>query len=121
MAEWILRINEGSDMSKHTPKLFAICVLFLYQPLHASDFLYIADASEIKWQITSTNKIYLRNLDSFDSSYLPCCYNYWIDASTDAGKSFYAALLARSAASQYIYIGVPDKATASALNYIGAH
>lgn len=98
----------------------ALCLLFFYQPLQASDFLHVTDASQIRWQITAENKVYLRNLNTFDASFLPCCYEYWIDASTDAGKSFLAVLLARSAAGQSIDIGVASKASASLVNYVGA-
>ena len=96
-----------------------LMVLFLPAPASASDFLHIDDASQIKWQITAQNKVYLRNLKSFDASFLPCCYEYWFDASTDAGKSFLTVLLARSVAGKSIDIGVVDKTTTSLVNYVG--
>lgn len=100
------------------PLLF-LPVLVLAPTAQASDFLHIDDASQIKWQITANNEVYLRNLSAFDSSYLGCCYNYWFDASTEAGKSFLSALLAKAAAGTSIDIGVVDKTIASQVNYVG--
>jgi len=94
--------------------------LFFGSAAHAStDFLHIQDASQIKWQITAQNRVYLRNLHEFDPSYLACCYNYWFDASTDAGKSFLSVLLAKAAAAKSIHIGVVDKTIVSEVNYVG--
>ena len=102
-----------------TKSLLVLAVLVFAPTAQASDFLRIDDASQIKWQITSNNEVYLRNLDAFDSSYLGCCYNYWFDASTGAGQSFLAALLAKAAAGTSINIGVVDKTIASQVNYVG--
>lgn len=99
--------------------LFLLPVLFLGSAAQASDFLQIPDASQIKWQITAQNRVYLRNLSDFDSTYLACCYNYWFDASTDAGKSFLSVLLAKAAAAKSIHIGVVDKTIVSEVNYVG--
>ncbi len=99
--------------------LFLIPVLLLGPAAQASDFLRVEDASQIKWQITSQNRVYLRNLHTFDATYLACCYNYWFDASTGAGKSFLSVLLAKAAAGQPIDIGVIDKTIVSEVNYVG--
>ena len=99
--------------------LFLLPVLLFGSAAEATDFLQIDDASQIQWQITSQNRVYLRNLNTFDATYLACCYNYWFDASTDAGKSFLAVLLARTAAAQPIDIGVVDKTIVSEVNYVG--
>lgn len=100
------------------PILFLLA-LIVGPAAQASDFLHIDDASQIQWQITSDNKVYLRNLSAFDASYLACCYNYWFDASTDAGKSFLSVLLAKAAAAQAIDIGVVDKTISSQVNFVG--
>jgi hypothetical protein len=63
----------------------------------------VNDASQIQYLIGSP-QIYLRNLNTFDSTVLGCCYNYWIDVSTDAGKAACATLLAKIQTQQPIWI-----------------
>lgn len=92
----------------------------LAKPASATDWISITDASQIKYQYQpSSNRVYLRNLHTFDSSFLACCYNYWIDTSTDSGKTMFTIFLSKTAASQSIDIGVVSKTTASAVNYVG--
>ena len=99
--------------------LTSMLLLLSSERVHATDLLQIGDASQIKWQLNSQGHVYLRNLDSFDNTYLGCCYNYWIDTSTDVGKVFFSTLLVQAAARRPIWIGVPDKSLASAINYTG--
>jgi hypothetical protein len=71
----------------------------------------VNDASQIQYLIGSP-QIYLRNLNTFDSTVLSCCYNYWIDVSTDAGKASWATLLAKMQAQQAIWIYIASQTVA---------
>ena len=95
-----------------------IAISFVYES-RASDHLYIDDASQIRWLVNSSGRVYLRNLHTFDNTYLGCCYNYWINTSTEAGKIFFAVFLARVSAGQPIWISIPDKTVPNAVSNIG--
>ncbi|MDP5278259.1 hypothetical protein Q9Q95_04925 [Sphingomonas sp. DG1-23] len=50
----------------------------------------IADnASLVQFSIYG-GKLYFRNLHAFNPEWAGCCYNYYIDLTTDDGKSMYA-------------------------------
>ena len=50
----------------------------------------IADnASLVQFSIYG-GKLYFRNLHAFNPEWAGCCYNYYIDLTTDEGKSIYA-------------------------------
>lgn len=68
----------------------------------------VNDASQITY-LVGNPQIYLRNLNTFDSTVLGCCYNYWIDISTDAGKAAWATLLAKMQTQQAIWIYVTSQ------------
>lgn len=58
-----------------------------------SAVLTIDDASQLAFESDSNGKVYLRNLNQFDSAWSGCCFNYWLDTTTDAGKAQYSYLL----------------------------
>lgn len=68
----------------------------------SDNWFKVNDASQIQYLIGGP-QIYLRNLNTFDSTVLGCCYNYWIDVSTDAGKAAWATLLAKMQAQQAVW------------------
>jgi hypothetical protein len=74
----------------------------------------VNDASQIQYLIGSP-QIYLRNLNTFDSTVLGCCYNYWIDISTDGGKASWATLLAKIQSQQPIWIYITSQTVAGAV------
>lgn len=94
------------------------CALFS-KPALANDFVHISNASQLKWQITDSNKVYLRNLNDFDSTFLACCYNYWIDLATEAGKAYWVTLQIKIAAGVEVDLGVADKTVSGPLNSVG--
>lgn len=47
------------------------------------------DASRVQFSIYG-GKLYFRNLNQFNPDWSGCCYNYYIDLTTDDGKSMYA-------------------------------
>jgi len=74
----------------------------------------VNDASQIQYFVNSS-QIYLRNLNTFDSSVLGCCFNYWIDISTDSGKAIWATLLAKMQAQQPIWIYITSQTVAGSV------
>lgn len=108
-------------MAKNIKNTIASIALLWCGISYASDCLNVSDFSQIKWQLRSTDgRVHLRNLDSFDPSYLGCCYNYHIDTSTEPGKAIWSAFLAKEMASQGGTLCIADKQTAnSPINFIG--
>jgi len=87
-------------------------------PAHADDGVSISDAGSLKW-VVSGSRVYLRNLSDYDSSWQGCCYNYYIDITTDEGKAMFSALLTSYAAHLPIIIYVANKATTGAVTLLG--
>lgn len=54
------------------------------------------DASKVQFAIMG-GKIYFRNLNVFNPDWAGCCYNYYIDLTTDEGKSMYAYFMTQYA------------------------
>lgn len=67
----------------------------------------------------NASKVYLRNLDQFDSSWLGCCYNYWFDLSTDTGRAQFSTFLSYKALGRPIQIQRAGYTTSGAIDMIG--
>ena len=74
-------------------------------------FVYVPDMSTLQWQIDSKGVVFLRNLNTYNSAFLGCCYNYSVDTTTVAGKSIWAAMLTRISLAQPMYLGFDNGAT----------
>jgi hypothetical protein len=74
--------------------LTLIAGLFLTGAALADDGVTVADVTQLKWQSDPTGRIYIRNLNQWDSTFLGCCYNYYIDTTTADGKLKWSAILA---------------------------
>jgi hypothetical protein len=89
-------------------KIVALSVLLLgttFSPQSRADYWFkVNDASLIQFLNDGGTRIYLRNLDSFDSTVLGCCFNYWIDLSTDAGKAAWTTILERRRQHEEIWL-----------------
>jgi hypothetical protein len=85
----------------------------------ALDWIYINDVSRLSWQAAPDGKVYFRNLSSFNGSFLPCCYNYWLDATTPWGKTMWAAILTKNATTKGLWLGVESATAPSAVVYLG--
>jgi hypothetical protein len=112
----------GGDMLRNV--LVAACLLAgsAYSLDARADYWFrVADAGQIQYLSDGGTRIYLRNLNSFDSSVLGCCYNYWIDVSTDAGKAAWAALLSKIEAQEHIWLYLlgPQSQTVASLVVVG--
>jgi len=88
------------------------------QSATAGQGIVINDPTGIQYGIQD-NKVYLRNLNAYDSTWLPCCYNYWIDLSTDNGKAQFSALLAHKLSGKKLSIWKSDPTTAGAIDIVG--
>jgi hypothetical protein len=73
----------------------------------AEVYVSVPDASLIKYQLGG-NSVVLRNLNDFNANALGCCYNYYIDTTTQDGKNIFAAMLAAAAQGKPFIFGVPN-------------
>ena len=92
--------------------------LALSAPAFADYWFQVPDSSQLKYVVGNDSKVYLRNLNQFDSTVLGCCYNYWIDLSTAAGRAQWATLLAKIQSGQEVWIFVTSQ-TAQGTVYLG--
>lgn len=80
---------------------------------YADDAVTVSDMSKLQWQMDQSGKVWLWNLDHFDSSFLPCCYKYYIDTATQEGKTKWAAVLTHITTGAGMVIWVTNKAQVS--------
>lgn len=73
----------------------------------AEVYVSVPDASLVKYQV-QVSGVALRNLNDFNASALGCCYNYWIDTTTQVGKDVFAAFLAAAAQGKPFIFGIPN-------------
>ena len=102
--------------------LGAACLCFMGSAaVQASTyFMKVNDMSQLAWQIDNSGVVWLRNLNSFDSSVISGNYNFSLDTTTNAGKSMWAAMLARIETAQSMWIGLSNGNTAAGpVNYVG--
>ena len=100
-----------------------VCSVFIFLfasfAAHSEEWIVINDMSLVKWQMDPSGKVWLRNLDEFDSAALPCCYNYHIDTTTAAGQSVWSVVLAKMATSKPLILGVLKKNEPGPITYLG--
>jgi len=87
--------------------------------VQATEFLYIPNMSLVKWQMASNGVVYFRNLNEFHAGWLGCCYNFWLDTTTSAGKSAWASILLKSAGSLPLWFAASDPNAPGAITYVG--
>ncbi len=93
--------------------------LLVLGKVHASDWITIPDMSQLSYQVTD-NKVWLRNVNQFDGTWLGCCTAYYIDLSTDSGKATWSTMLTKIATKDKYNIGVIDKTqTGSPVTFSG--
>lgn len=98
----------------------AVVFLLFTHSSFAVDFVGVDDMSKIKWQIqSSTGKVFIRNLDEFNSGFLGCCYNHYIETTTDEGKAVWSTILSHMMAGKPLSLGVTDKTQAGPIVYFG--
>ncbi len=95
---------------------FALACSFNAQ---AFGFAYVTNMAQLSWQMAPDGKVWLRNLDQFNGSFLGCCYNYWIDTTSPTGKAMWAAILLKIGTGQSLYLGLANPAQSGQIEYIG--
>jgi hypothetical protein len=89
------------------------------RPACAETWVYVPDMSQLKYQLYPGGLIYLRNLSDFSSAALGCCYNYWIDTTTQDGRNSWATMLSAIAQHSPLYLGIPDGQAQGIVTEIG--
>lgn len=98
-----------------------LLVMSIASPSFAAvEFVNIQNAADIKWQMTD-GVVYFRNFNDFDSAFLGCCYNYSLDTKTPAGKALWSMVVVKMVTSSPISIGVNNRASPSAVSFVGNH
>ena len=83
-------------------------------------FVLVPDMSQLSWQMDAGGTVWFRNLNTFDSTVLGCCYNFSLDTTSTAGKSMWGSILAKIETAQPLYLGLGNGATAPGpVTYIG--
>ena len=83
-------------------------------------FVLVPDMSQLSWQMDAGGTVWFRNLNTFDSSVLGCCYNFQLSTTDPQGKSLWSAILAKIETAQPLYLGLSNGNTSpGTISYIG--
>jgi len=120
------RFGTSTRMSKHAQRsqsmryaLAGVACLILSATASADDVVTVTDMTQLRWQADASGKIYIRNLNQFDSTFLGCCYNYYIDTTTPDGKIKWSAVLTYMQAGGSLYFYVANKSQPSPVTFVG--
>jgi hypothetical protein len=85
--------------------LVATCGLFVpFSAYSAPGYVHISDMSLVKYQLVSNGKVFFRNLNEFSYeagiTVTGCCYSFYLDTTTDYGKSAWSTILMKMASKQ---------------------
>ena len=86
---------------------------------YAVGWVWIPDASLLKYALTPDGRVYFRNLNEFNGAALGCCYNYWVDTNSAHGKNLYALFLSKAAQNKGFYFSIPDGGAPGSIDYVG--
>lgn len=78
------------------------------RPASAVVWIAVSNASQLAYMTDPSGRVYLRNLNAWDSNAQGCCYNYWIDTTTTEGRLIFTIMLADIAEGSSMRFGVPD-------------
>lgn len=95
--------------------LLSVCAI----NARAVDFVYVPDASKLFWQMDASGRVWFRNFNQFNGSFLGCCYNFYLDTASPACKSEWATILLKMGGAQGLYFGVDSAAAVGPVVYIG--
>lgn len=84
-----------------------------------AETLEVGNASLIQYAATSDNRVYLRNLSTFNASWLGCCGSYYIDLTRPAGQAQFSALLSAAALKGPISIYVASASVGGEVLQVG--
>lgn len=100
--------------------VFAICCTSFSRPtLAAVVWISIPDVSQIQYQTYQDGKVYLRNLNSFDSQATGGDYAYYIDTTTQEGKDIFALFLSFIPQGHSLWLGLSNGYAAGAITAVG--
>ncbi|NRF28945.1 hypothetical protein [Vibrio coralliilyticus] len=73
-------------------------------------YVHVSDMSKIKYQVVSDKggRVFFRNLNEFNSSVTGCCYAFYLDITTDYGKSAWSTMLMKMASQKNLYLYVSE-------------
>jgi len=72
-------------------------------PPALADSVIIPDAANVKYAV-GDGKAYFRNLDEFNPAFSGCCFDYWLDLSTDTGRAMFATFLSKQISGQPVVL-----------------
>jgi hypothetical protein len=84
----------------------------------ADDAVTVPDLHQLSWQVHHSGKVYLRNLSQFDSTFLPCCFNHYIDTATEGGRTMWSAMLTNLALGKAMTFYVSSKSAAGPVTFL---
>jgi hypothetical protein len=112
-----IALENGCRRMKHA--ILGITCLFLIGTVSADDGVTVTDMSQLRWQADTVGRVWIRNLNQFDSTFLGCCYNYYIDTTTADGKIKWSAVLSYVATGAPLYFYVANKTQPGPVTYVG--
>jgi len=92
--------------------LWSLLAWLMIHQAHADDAVRIPDASQLSWTIDATGKVWLRNLNQFDSTFLGCCYNFYLDTTTQYGMVMWSWVQVAAVTANPLTLYVSSKSTA---------
>jgi hypothetical protein len=109
------------EMFRRVMALLSVCLGGAASMPASAVWIIVPDVSQVAYMTDATGKVYLRNLDYFDSTNaVGCCYNYWIDTATIEGKNIFAIFLSSAAQGKGMRFGLPDARQPGAVSASGA-
>ena len=99
--------------------MFAASIAVPRNASAAAAFIHVIDMSQLQYQTFPDGRIYLRNLNTWDSQALIGNYNYYVDTTTVEGKNIYALMLAAIAQATPLWLGLSNGYLAGAVSYVG--
>lgn len=100
--------------------LLAVTMLLASFVARSDDMVVVPAARDLVWQIDSNGKVWMWNLHVFDSSFLPCCYKYYIDSTTGTGKTMWATVLTYVAkGDSRLVLHVSNKTQTGPITFVG--
>lgn len=74
-------------------RLSALLVAAAFASAAQADYVGVSDASQISYAVTNDNRVYLRNLNTFNSGWHGCCGYYYFDLTKPAGVAQFSTFL----------------------------
>jgi hypothetical protein len=103
-----------------TSRLIFALLAMVFASTARADYIGVPDASLISYAVTAPHdKVFLRNLDTFNSSWHGCCGYYWFDLTTPAGQAQFATLLTAIAQKKYLGIYIASASTGGVIDQVG--